>query len=69
MNTEQLLQPINAFLQCPTPQAWIEEAVKPDNLPNLLRDHANCELKAAQTAILLLRWYAVDKPSGDVLLA
>lgn len=32
-------------------------------------DHANCELKAAQTAMLLLRRYAVDKESGDALLA
>jgi tRNA-(ms[2]io[6]A)-hydroxylase len=55
--------------QCPTPKAWIEEAVKPDNLPNLLRDHANCELKAAQTAMLLLRRYAVDQQSSDALLA
>jgi tRNA-(ms[2]io[6]A)-hydroxylase len=39
----QLLEPINAFLQCPTPQSWIDEAIKPENLPNLLRDHANCE--------------------------
>jgi tRNA-(ms[2]io[6]A)-hydroxylase len=69
MNTEQLLQPINAFLQCPSPQAWIDEAIKPENLPNLLRDHANCELKAAQTAMLLLRRYAVDQQSSDALLA
>ena len=65
----QLLEPINAFLQCPTPQAWIDEAIKPENLPNLLRDHANCELKAAQTAMLLLRRYAVDQQSSDALLA
>ena len=69
MNTEHLLQPINAFLQCATPQAWIDQAVKPENLPNLLRDHANCELKAAQTAMLLLRRYAVDQQSSDALLA
>jgi tRNA-(ms[2]io[6]A)-hydroxylase len=65
----QLLEPINAFLQCPTPQSWIDEAIKPENLPNLLRDHANCELKAAQTAMLLLRRYAVDQESSDALLA
>jgi tRNA-(ms[2]io[6]A)-hydroxylase len=69
MKIEALLNPINAFLQCPTPKAWINEAIKPENLPTLLIDHDNCELKAAQTAMLLLRWYAVDKPSGDVLLA
>jgi tRNA-(ms[2]io[6]A)-hydroxylase len=69
LNISTLLQPINAFLHCPTPQSWIDEAIKPENLPNLLRDHANCELKAAQTAMLLLRRYAVDKSSGDALLA
>jgi tRNA-(ms[2]io[6]A)-hydroxylase len=45
MSVELLLKPINSFLLCPTPQAWINAAVKPENLPNLLRDHANCELK------------------------
>lgn len=69
MSTEKLLSPILSFLQCETPQAWIDEAVKPENLPILLVDHANCELKAAQTAMLLLRRYAVDQPSGEALLA
>lgn len=69
MKLSELLSPINAFLQCPTPQAWIDEAVKPENLAILLVDHANCELKAAQTAMLLLRRYAVDKESGEALLA
>jgi tRNA-(ms[2]io[6]A)-hydroxylase len=65
----KLLDPINNFLYCATPQAWIDEAIKPENLPDLLRDHANCELKAAQTAMLLLRRYAVDQQSSDALLA
>lgn len=45
MSVELLLKPINQFLQCPTPQAWIDEAIKPENLPSLLIDHANCEQK------------------------
>lgn len=65
----QLLQPINTFLQCPTPQSWIDEAIKPENLAELLIDHCNCELKAAQTAMWLIRKYAVDKASGEALLA
>jgi tRNA-(ms[2]io[6]A)-hydroxylase len=69
ISLNNLLEPINTFLQCETPQAWIDEAIKPENLPNLLRDHANCELKAAQTAMLLLRRYAVDQQSSDALLA
>lgn len=69
MNVSTLLNPINHFLQCPTPQSWIDQAIRPENLPTLLVDHANCELKAAQTAMLLLRRYAVDQQSGDALLA
>ena len=65
----KLLNPITTFLQCPTPQSWVDEAIKPENLPTLLVDHANCELKAAQTAMLLLRRYAVDQQSSDALLA
>ena len=65
---EKLLAPIRAFLYCATPQSWINEAIKPDNLATLLVDHANCELKAAQTAMFLLRRYAVDKESGEALL-
>ncbi|TLU64208.1 tRNA isopentenyl-2-thiomethyl-A-37 hydroxylase MiaE [Thalassotalea litorea] len=68
MSTENLLAPIHAFLQCPTPDAWVEEARKPENLSLLLTDHMICELKAAQTAMWLIRKYAVDKESGDELL-
>lgn len=66
---EQLLQPIHGFLQCPTPSSWLEQAAKPESLTVLLIDHMICELKAAQTAMLLIRKYAVDKESGDALLA
>lgn len=40
---------IDAFLETPTPQAWVEAAAV--RLPALLNDHANCELKAASTAL------------------
>ncbi|MCE9684996.1 tRNA isopentenyl-2-thiomethyl-A-37 hydroxylase MiaE [Shewanella sp. AS16] len=66
---QQLLAPISAFLQCDTPDAWIAAAARPENLSALLIDHCNCELKAAQTAMFLLRKYALDKPSGEALLA
>ncbi|MCG9730177.1 tRNA isopentenyl-2-thiomethyl-A-37 hydroxylase MiaE [Shewanella sp. Isolate13] len=65
---QQLLAPIYAFLNCETPDSWIEEAKKPENLKGLLIDHCNCELKAAQTAMFLIRKYAIDKQSGQVLL-
>jgi tRNA-(ms[2]io[6]A)-hydroxylase len=63
-----LLQPIHSFLQCETPDEWLAEAQRPENLPVLLRDHMVCELKAAQSAMLLIRRYAVDQASGDALL-
>ncbi len=64
-----LLTPIHGFLHCQTPDSWIDEAIKPDNQSILLRDHANCELKASQTAMWLIRKYAVDAASGEQLLA
>ncbi len=69
MEFDALLAPIHSFLQCETPDAWIEKAQQPENLRMLLIDHMICELKAAQTAMWLIRKYAVDKESGDALLA
>ncbi len=40
------------FLACETPQAWINDAL--DNIDLLLIDHANCEKKAASTAMNLM---------------
>lgn len=71
MNTtsfEGLLNPIRSFLECETPAEWICEAKKKENLRVLLTDHMVCELKAAQSAMFLIRKYAVDKESGDSLL-
>ena len=47
------------YLRVPTPQTWIESAVLNRDL--LLIDHANCEKKAASTALSLLYRY-VEKP-------
>ncbi|WP_414165904.1 tRNA isopentenyl-2-thiomethyl-A-37 hydroxylase MiaE [Superficieibacter sp. BNK-5] len=69
MNNQHLLSPVTQFLHCPTPQAWIDKARDPANLPLLLTDHMVCELKAAQTAMLLVRKYVADKEGGDALLA
>jgi len=68
MSTVELLTPIMSFLKCETPQEWIDEAIKPENLDILLIDHLICELKAAQSAMFLIRKYAVDKTSGSALL-
>jgi len=42
----------------PTPRAWIELAAESRDL--LLIDHANCEKKAASTALALMFAYAED---------
>ena len=46
---------VDDFLSAATPQAWVEEAV--ERLPELLNDHANCELKAASTALAIIYRY------------
>lgn len=69
MSHEQLLQPILSFLKTPTPDEWIDEAKKSENLSIILRDHLACELKAGQTAMYLIRKYAVDKESGQALFS
>ena len=46
---------IDAFLDTATPEAWLALAI--ERLPELLIDHANCELKAASTALGFLYRY------------
>ena len=46
---------IAAFFDTATPDDWIDEAA--GRLPELLLDHANCELKAASTALGFLYRY------------
>jgi len=46
---------ITAFLDTATPDGWLAEAGK--RLPEMLLDHANCELKAASTALGFLYRY------------
>ena len=43
------------FLPCETPENWVFKALK--NLEKLLIDHANCEKKAASTALSLIYRY------------
>lgn len=69
MSTQELLAPIKSFLQSETPEQWIDEAIKPENLAVILIDHLVCELKAGQTAMWLIRKYAADKQSSEALLA
>jgi tRNA-(ms[2]io[6]A)-hydroxylase len=46
---------IEEFLGCATPDAWVEAALADQN--TLLIDHANCEKKAAGTALNLMYRY------------
>lgn len=48
--------PILEFLACETPPAWVDWALANPDL--LLIDHANCEKKAAATALNLMYRYA-----------
>jgi len=49
---------IEQFLLCATPNEWIASALAEPGL--LLLDHANCEKKAASTAIQLMYRYVSD---------
>jgi tRNA-(ms[2]io[6]A)-hydroxylase len=49
------LAPIRSFLLCPTPDAWVHAALQQPAA--LLIDHANCEKKAAATAMNLMYRY------------
>jgi len=55
MKTLTALAPVQSFLLCPTPPAWVTWATQ--NPALLLIDHANCEKKAASTALNLLYRY------------
>ena len=53
---DALMKPVIGFLGCTTPQAWLDEAL--NNLDVLMQDHANCEKKAAGTAMNLMFRYS-----------
>ncbi len=57
---EQRLAPLREFLGCSTPDAWIDWALANPEL--LLIDHANCEKKAASTALNLIFRYT-ERPT------
>src|SRR5690606_5550576 len=50
-----MLQAIEEFLLCRTPNSWIAQALQHPEI--LLIDHANCEKKAASTALNLMYRY------------
>ena len=57
LKTLDLPGDIDAFLPCATPDAWVAAALCPHQLAILLIDHANCEKKAAATALSLIHRY------------
>ncbi len=54
------LEPLRDFLPCATPEGWVAAAVEDIDL--LLLDHANCEKKAAATAMGLMHRYPENAP-------
>ncbi len=54
----EALHEINEFLPCETPDEWVKAAL--ENLELLLIDHAQCEKKAASTAMSMMYRY-VDR--------
>ena len=62
---QDLLQPIYQFLHVKT-DSWLNHAKH--HLDILLVDHANCELKAAQNAVSLLKRYALSTEQAMQLM-
>ena len=62
MSAEDFDHPL---LQAATPAAWVQEACGHPDI--LLIDHANCEKKAASTALALMFAYAEDLALADKL--
>ena len=50
------IQEIQKFLKVDTPRSWAKTAS--ERIPELLIDHANCELKAASTALSFIYRYS-----------
>lgn len=59
MGIEAIIAPVAGFLSCRTPQAWVQWALANPQL--MLVDHANCEKKAASSALNLMYRY-VEQP-------
>jgi len=50
-----ILPEIHEFLGCRTPDAWVEAALRQQDV--MLIDHKNCEFKAASTALSMIAKY------------
>jgi tRNA 2-(methylsulfanyl)-N6-isopentenyladenosine37 hydroxylase len=56
---------VTSVLLAPTPAAWVDHAV--EHWGELLVDHANCEKKAASTALALMFAYPEDRKLTSAL--
>jgi tRNA-(ms[2]io[6]A)-hydroxylase len=56
---------LGAILRAPTPPQWVAAALQ--RWRELLIDHANCEKKAASTALALMFTYPEDRALGSAL--
>ncbi len=65
MSEPPLPEAAASILTAPTPAGWVEDALA--HLPELLQDHANCEKKAASTALALMFAYPEDRKLGAAL--
>lgn len=60
---QDALKPLFETLLAPTPEAWFDAACEQWRV--LLLDHANCEKKAASTALSLMFTYSADRPLAE----
>lgn len=60
-----MMPPDSDILLAPTPEAWVREAA--GRWRELLNDHAQCEKKAASTALALMFTYPEDRPLAAAL--
>ena len=65
MSERPQIEPDASILTAATPAGWVEDALA--HLPELLQDHANCEKKAASTALALMFAYPEDRALGAAL--
>lgn len=59
------MTPVETILLAPTPASWVDYAV--EHWRELLVDHANCEKKAASTALALMFAYPEDRKLSSAL--
>jgi tRNA 2-(methylsulfanyl)-N6-isopentenyladenosine37 hydroxylase len=65
--TRETVTPTIKFLQQPTQNAWIDQALS--HLDTVLLDHAQCERKAAGVALSLINRYPSDRELVNALTA